>query len=271
VNYANYVEAKARLLKMAQQAFINGEDGSATEVRRHLSGKTHVVDYMKLPLSKTLRSAMTKRFPESYNQANARLVAAMAHALDVSDRVLAKAIARFTGVPGRMQYIGEKNGVHAWVDFAHTPNAFQNVLTAMQAKLRATTLSQKAKKTRPPRLIAVFGSAGLRDRRKRPVMGRIASELADYVVLTAEDPRTEDVWSIIRQLKESMRTTHAKVLSVPDRFQAIKTAITQLARRGDHIIVLGKGHEQSMCFGTTEFPWSDASAIQQVFAKWSRA
>ncbi len=114
------------------------------------------------------------------------------------------------------------------------------------------------------RVIVVFGCAGLRDVEKRPIMGRIAAELADYSILTAEDPRTEDLDAIIEAIAEGCRegggVEGQTFERVPDRGAALARAV-ELARPGDVIIACGKGHEQSMCFGETEYPWDDREAL----------
>jgi UDP-N-acetylmuramoyl-L-alanyl-D-glutamate--2,6-diaminopimelate ligase len=114
------------------------------------------------------------------------------------------------------------------------------------------------------RVITVFGSAGLRDRLKRPVMGEIAARLADITVLTAEDPRTEKAEDIIEQIASGYRRAKKsklhKLFREPDRQKAINLAIS-LARPGDVVACLGKSHEKSMCFGKIEYPWSEHQAV----------
>ena len=120
------------------------------------------------------------------------------------------------------------------------------------------------KKTSSGKLIAVFGAAGKRDKGKRPLMGKLAAKLADEVILTAEDPRSEDVNTIISQIKSGATANRGHVHSLPDRQKAIEFALT-LARKGDTIGVFGKGHEQSMNLdGRTEVPWSDHEAIMKA-------
>ena len=117
----------------------------------------------------------------------------------------------------------------------------------------------------PGRVIAVFGCAGLRDVKKRVLMGQIAAELADITLITAEDPRTEPLETIIDQTAQAMLAQGAvegrHFERVPDRGRAIYRAV-QLARPGDVVIALGKGHEQSMCFGQTEYAWDDRQAMR---------
>jgi UDP-N-acetylmuramoyl-L-alanyl-D-glutamate--2,6-diaminopimelate ligase len=96
------------------------------------------------------------------------------------------------------------------------------------------------------------------------MMGKIGTDLADLVVFTAEDPRTEDVWAIIRQMKEQLRENHDKIISIPDRQEAINFAIQKLAKKDDLVTILGKGPEKSMCYGTEETTWSDLEAVKKA-------
>lgn len=157
-------------------------------------------------------------------------------------------------IPGRMERIDEGQDFLAVVDFAHTPNALKRALEA------ARTMIWPGK-----RVIAVFGSAGLRDREKRRLMAEIGAELADLVVLTAEDPRTESLGSILHEMAQGCKSRGMiegeTFWRVMDRGRALEFGCS-LARRGDLVIACGKGHEQSMCFGTTEYPWDDRAALR---------
>ena len=183
--------------------------------------------------------------------------------LGVEPEAALDALKNFKGVPGRMERIDEGQAFTALVDFAHTPNSLRRALETV----RALTTG---------RVIAVFGCAGLRDVEKRTLMGRIAAELADITLLTAEDPRTEDLNAIIHTTAQAMRKKGAVeagageaigatpvFIRIPDRGRAIYRAV-QLARPGDILIALGKGHEQSMCFGEVEYPWDDRKAMRRA-------
>jgi UDP-N-acetylmuramoyl-L-alanyl-D-glutamate--2,6-diaminopimelate ligase len=114
-------------------------------------------------------------------------------------------------------------------------------------------------------VIVVFGCAGLRDRAKRPKMGEAAGRLADVIVLTAEDPRTEDLHGILHEIAlgcdRAGRREGRDYWKVPGRGNAIASAI-DAAEPGDLVLITGKGHERSMCFGNTEQPWSDHEAVR---------
>ena len=141
------------------------------------------------------------------------------------------------------------------IDFAHTASSLNEVLIA--ARSMAPT----------SRIIVVFGCAGLRDRDKRPVMGKVASELADIVILTAEDPRTESLAAILEEIASGCLKAGGiegeSFLQIEDRADAIRHGV-EIARAGDCVLICGKGHERSMCYGVEETPWSDRQAAMDA-------
>ena len=143
------------------------------------------------------------------------------------------------------------------MDFAHTPNGIR------QALLTARELAEG-------KLIAVFGSAGLRDVEKRKMMPEIAIGIADEIILTAEDPRTESLEGILADMAEGAVRGGGREGETfwrePDRGTAIRMAVAR-AGKGDVVIICGKGHEQSMCFGTVEYPWDDRTALRAALAE----
>ena len=189
-----------------------------------------------------------------FNISNALAAVAAARALGVDWEVIKRGIAAVELIPGRMEVIDEGQEFTAMVDFAHTPNALRRALQAGRQML-------------PPgkRLIAVFGSAGLRDVEKRRLMAETAAQLADFTMLTAEDPRTESLDGILDMMAVGCLAKGGvegeTFVRVPDRGQAIFHAC-QLAEPGDLVMACGKGHEQSMCFGRTEHPWDDREAMR---------
>lgn len=163
-------------------------------------------------------------------------------------------IANLPIIPGRMERIDEGQDFLAIVDFAHTPNALQRALEAAQLMRQANG-----------RVIVVFGSAGLRDREKRRMMAEVAAEYADISIITAEDPRTESLLGILQEMRIGAVAKGAvegeTLFLVPDRGKAIAEAC-RMAQAGDIVIACGKGHEQSMCFGSIEYPWDDREAMR---------
>ena len=189
-----------------------------------------------------------------YNVSNILAAASVAVALDLSLESIAEGAARVRSIPGRMECIDEGQNFSAIVDFAHTPNALRRALEAARTMTDANG-----------RVIAVFGCAGLRDREKRRLMGAAAGELADRIVITAEDPRTEPLDRILEEISTGLQATGREEEQdfwlVPDRGQAILQAVS-MAEAGDVVIAFGKGHEQSMCFGDVEYPWDDRRAMR---------
>ena len=203
--------------------------------------------------------AISSSLMGAYNMHNIMAAAsAVVLGLGLNLSVVQSGVERLAGVPGRMEKIDLGQDFLAIVDFAHTPNALKVALqTANRMKGQG-------------RVIAVFGSAGLRDREKRRMMAAVSLELADVTILTAEDPRTESLDDILAEMADeavkSGGVEGKNFLRVPDRGQAIRKAI-QLAQPGDIVIACGKGHEQSMCFGQTEFPWDDRTAMRAALAE----
>ena len=177
--------------------------------------------------------------------------------LGIAPQVAADGIAALQGVPGRMERIDMGQPFTAVVDFAHTPFALRAAL-------------HTARSMTGGRVIAVFGSAGLRDRQKRRMMAEESARMADVSILTAEDPRTESLDAILEEMAAAAREQGAvegeSFYRVPDRGEAIRLAV-RLAQPGDLMIACGKGHEQSMCFGTTEYLWDDRTAMKAALAE----
>lgn len=260
LNYQNYLEAKALVLKRAKTVVLNQDDQSFFKLKKQLSPKTKTIAYTAdIALPKKIREAVAVKLPEAYNQMNVRLVTAIATQLGLATAQIAQGIQEFPGVEGRMNFVPTKRGFKVVIDFAHTPNALTQALEALRKHMKVKGMTG--------RLIAVYGCAGLRDYAKRPLMGKIGVDLADLVVFTAEDPRTEDVWSIIRQMKEQLTYGHNKIVSVGDREKAIDFAINTLAKRGDLVAFLGKGPEKSMAYGKVEYPWDERAVIEQALAR----
>jgi UDP-N-acetylmuramoyl-L-alanyl-D-glutamate--2,6-diaminopimelate ligase len=191
-----------------------------------------------------------------YNVSNCLAAISAAWGLAIEQKYIRQGIAVMAGIPGRMEVIDLGQEYLAIVDFAHTPNALKRAL-------------QAARQLTKGRVIAVFGSAGLRDKEKRRMMAEISAQMADLTVLTAEDPRIESLDGILSEMAEGAREQgglEGKTFwRVADRGAAIKFAL-QMAEPGDLVISCGKGHEQSMCFGEIEYPWDDRTAMKAALA-----
>lgn len=288
--WEQYRRDKARLFEMAAEserkpgtpkgAVINAADPSAAYFRQMARGVDRVVTYaadatpadfqaqaiaygpdvtrFTLTGPGALSVAVESPLVGAFNIANILAAAAAASLLVPDPARLAGAIEagvrRMPPIPGRMERIDEGQDFLAIVDFAHTPNALRRALEAARSMIAPGR-----------RVIAVFGSAGLRDREKRRMMAEIGMELADRCVLTAEDPRTESLDAILEEMAQgAIRQGGVEgetFWRVPDRGRAVAFGCS-LARPGDVVIACGKGHEQSMCFGTVEYPWDDRAAMR---------
>ncbi len=176
-----------------------------------------------------------------YNVYNILAALAVAISQDLSIDAMQAGIASMRSVVGRMDLVDEGQDFIALVDFAHTPGALENAL-------------RSAREFTSGRVIVVFGCAGLRDVEKRPMMGEIAARLADVTVITAEDPRTEDLNAILEQIAQGAERAGGRegrdYFRLADRGEAIHFAV-DLARPGDLVMVCGKGHEASMAPSST--------------------
>ncbi len=192
-----------------------------------------------------------------FNVYNVACAATAALVLGVEPAAIQRGVATMPPVLGRMQRMDAGQPFLAVVDFAHTPVSLERALATLRPLVGEGG-----------RLIAVFGSAGLRDREKRYLMGRVSGRLSDFTVITAEDPRTEDLSEICREIERGVCdfADAAHYTVVLDRGEAIQAAV-DMARPGDVVAAFGKGHERSMCFGETEYPWSDQDAMMAALER----
>ena len=216
---------------------------SELRFRAHGPGKTF-----------TIRTALIGRYNVSNSLAALGLTV---FGLGIPVETAQRAYENMPVVPGRMEALEMGQDFLAIVDFAHTPNGIRQALST-------------AREMTHGRLIAVFGSAGLRDVEKRKMMPEIATGIADEIFLTAEDPRTESLEQILDDMAEGAQRAGGvegeTFWREPDRGTAIRKAVAR-AQKGDMVIVCGKGHEQSMCFGMVEYPWDDRTALKSALAE----
>ncbi len=186
--------------------------------------------------------------PGRFNVRNALAAFGIGRALGIDDATIARGLAATRAVPGRMERIGAF-GIDAIVDYAHTPDALENVLRA-------------ARETTKRDLIVVFGCGGDRDHGKRTQMGEIAARLADRVIVTSDNPRSEDPLAIAKAVANGYDRTHIEL----DRRRAIRRAIDE-AHAGDTVVVAGKGHETYQIVGDQTRPFDDRDEVRIAFSK----
>jgi UDP-N-acetylmuramoyl-L-alanyl-D-glutamate--2,6-diaminopimelate ligase len=191
-----------------------------------------------------------------YNVSNCLAAITVGYLRGVTPEIMAGALATFPGVPGRMERIEAGQPYMVVVDYAHTVDSLEKALSV----LRPLTAG---------RLIVVFGSAGERDRVKRPQMGKVAARLADFAVITDEDPREEDAMTILREIAAGAEAVGARegerFSCVVDRRHGIQVAL-EMARAGDVVLLAGKGHEQSIFVGKQKAPWDDPTVARETLA-----
>jgi UDP-N-acetylmuramoyl-L-alanyl-D-glutamate--2,6-diaminopimelate ligase len=186
--------------------------------------------------------------PGSFQIENALVAAGLAIATGSAPEPAFAALAQLKGAKGRLELVGERNGAPIFVDYAHKPDALAKALSALRPYVRG-------------RLVVVFGCGGDRDPGKRPMMGAVAAQLADSVVVTDDNPRSEDPALIRAQILKNSPGAR----EIPDRREAIGTSIAQL-RSGDVLLIAGKGHETGQIIGKQVLPFSDHEAVADALA-----
>ena len=184
-----------------------------------------------------------------HNVWNMTASAATVLALGISGDAVQKGLASMQEVPGRLERIPNDAGINIVIDYAHTADAMRLVLLSLRELTRG-------------RLIVVFGCGGNRDQTKRPVMGKMASLLGDFVVLTSDNPRAENPADIITQIRAGFPAHFSQFDVVPDREQAIAVALA-MARRDDTVLIAGKGHEAYQMFDHITIPFSDRDMVER--------
>jgi UDP-N-acetylmuramoyl-L-alanyl-D-glutamate--2,6-diaminopimelate ligase len=202
-----------------------------------------------------IRSRLVGR-PNVYNILAA---VATATALDLPFDAIERGVAALDGVPGRFQIVSEpRDEITVVVDYAHTDDALRNLL-------------ETARPLAAGRLITVFGCGGDRDRTKRPLMGAVAGRLSDLIVLTSDNPRSEDPLRIIEDVRrgitpDTRRDRGQQLLAIVNRREAIRKAV-ELAAPGDLVLIAGKGHERHQLVGSEVRPFDDAAVARDALSR----
>ena len=269
-----YRDAKAMLVAEAPVAVLNRDDPHFAAFRDRAAGR--VISYSMTEDADLVASRVDAR-PDGtgfdmrsaswtgrvelalsgwFNVYNALACLAMAEAESIPLELAAEALGSVRAIPGRMERIDAGQPYTVIVDYAHTPDSLAKVLRILRPMSTG-------------RLAVVFGSAGERDAAKRPLMGRIAAELADLVVITDEDPRLEDRDAVNEAIAAGARAAGARdghdLWVVADRREAIRHAIG-LMREGDVLLLAGKGHEGSIIYGTEKRWWDERQVAREELA-----
>lgn len=269
----NYAAAKAKLFKTKPKYIVLNRDDAWFEYfdvfpagfQKITYGKSAEADAritdirlfrkgteLDMLIDHQTKLELATALPGEFNAYNLAAAASAAYLLGVSLPDIMEGAANLEGIPGRFDRVDVHQPYDVVVDYAHTPDGYEKLLTA-------------AKEITKNRVILVFGSCGDRDKAKRPIMGEIAAHLADRIFLTDEESYNEDPKAIRDQVYEGIERAHgaAKTLEIPDRFEAIKKALS-IATRGDTVLITGMGHEMYRIVNGKRIPWNDAEAVKQI-------
>ena len=264
VAIVNADDARGRVLaaRVASRVvtFGRGADVHADDAAMTLDGTTATLVFAATGERVPIRT----RLIGSGHLANVLAAAATAHALGVPAVTIAAAVAAFPGVPGRLEPVPSDRGFTVLVDYAHTPDALEGILDSLRA-------------IAPGRVICLFGCGGDRDRGKRPLMAAAVGARAQLVVLTSDNPRTEDPLAIIADAEPALAasglprvadlaTVERGYVVVPDRAAAIAAAMGA-AHAGDCVVIAGKGHEDYQILGTVKVPFDDRTIARDLLAQ----
>lgn len=272
--FEHYVEAKRRLFKIAnrhglQFGVVNQQDPSAEKfVNTVANSTTYGIGTGQLSASDVTLAAdhsvytakieqdsyaIRVNIPGEFNVSNSLAAIAVGRKLGLSKAEIEKGIAALEGVQGRMNVISEGQQFRVIVDFASTPDAFERFFESVRPLTKG-------------KLIAVFGSAGRRDKAKRPVQGRIAGQNADVVIVTEEDDRDIDGATIMEAIAAGAKTAGKKegkdLFLILNREEAIGFAMTQATSKDDVVVLLGKGHELTIERADGTYPWNEADVVR---------
>ena len=266
---ADYAEAKAKLFKMCKTGIINIDSEYADIMMKDASCAVqtyaidnHTADYYATDIQITAKGTsyvlhsrqgtfnIYVPIPGKFTVYNTLAVIAGAVYFNIPMEHIIRSLAHIKGVPGRVQSFTSERGYTVLIDYAHTPDGLKNVLE---------TITEFADR----RIITVFGCGGDRDKAKRPIMGEIAAAYSDYVIITSDNPRSEEPAEIINEIEVGVKKYTKPYEKIEDRREAIKSALKQ-AEKGDVVLVAGKGHENYQILKDKTIHFDDSEVVQQM-------
>lgn len=253
-----YAQAKERLFAASRAAVINADDAYAWQMAKSCKDVTYYgTDFMSDVQCREdgVRYRMDGmeiacRVPGLFTVYNSAAAAMAARKLGVADADIVRALADFGGVDGRMEMLDTKTDFRVIIDYAHTPDGLQNVLSAVNG-------------FKTGRLIVVFGAGGQRDRGKRAQMFRVCADLADYIVITSDNPRKEDPFSIIKDILAGLNGYTTPFAVLENRRKATEFALRE-AQAGDVVLLAGKGHERYQLVGDRVLPYDEREVVFEI-------
>lgn len=252
--YERYVAAKSKLFMNAKTIVLNKDDASYELIKKKITsgGQKEKVTYGIhknsdiTPKNFLFKTSLLGEF----NTYNILAAVGVCRSLGLTDDIIRKGIQTFSPPVGRAEIVHDDE-FKVIIDFAHTPNALRQILRATKGVMDGKG-----------RLIHVFGSAGERDKGKRPQMGEASAQFADVIILTTDDPRSESVEEISDEIAVGI-TSVKKIYKIPDRQEAVNEAI-KLAAPDDFVVITGIGHVRAMPVKGKEIPWSEHEAVARA-------
>ncbi len=262
-----YFNSKMKLFSMCQMGFINIDDFRGARVKKEAKCqvKTYGIDNGCDLLAKDITiTNVGVDFKAKLGDRNERIKVDIPGRFSVYNSLAAISVALYYGcspekiktaledikVPGRSEVVPNKKELNIIIDYAHSPESLQNILQAVKTYTKG-------------RLIVVFGCGGDRDTSKRPIMGEIAGRIADYTIVTSDNPRTEDPKKIIDEIEKGVSKTKGKYEIIVDRREAIERAIN-MANKKDIIILAGKGHEPYQEINKVKYPFDERVIVKEI-------
>lgn len=267
-NMEDYFNSKLKLFEMCKIGFINADDFHVAKIKKMnlpCEIKTYGIDNACDLLAKDITVTNSSvDFKVKIGTRNERVKTGIPGRFSVYNSLAAISVATKFGVtaeeikealidvrvPGRSELVPNKKELTIMIDYAHSPESLQNILLAVKSYTRG-------------RVISVFGCGGDRDPGKRPQMGEISGNIADFTIITSDNPRTEDPEKIVKQIEEGTKKTKGKYITITDRIEAIKYAIN-MANKNDIIVLAGKGHETYQEINGKKYPFDEREIIKKI-------
>jgi UDP-N-acetylmuramyl-tripeptide synthetase len=246
--YGNKIAGNTDLRKITFGLENQSADISAGEITSSINGIKMDISLKHIARKIKIESELCGYF----NVYNILAAVGVGIAAGIDLEIISSGIRSMTGVKGRFEKTRLKNGLYSIIDYAHTPDGLENVLRTSKALL-----------PQGGRLISVFGCGGDRDKTKRKIMGKISAGIADFTIITSDNPRTEDPADIIRMIEEGFREVGIDAYSiVEDRKKAIHNAL-EMSGRNDIVLIAGKGHEDYQEFRDRKIHFSDQEIVRE--------
>ncbi|MBQ3413989.1 MAG: UDP-N-acetylmuramoyl-L-alanyl-D-glutamate--2,6-diaminopimelate ligase [Clostridia bacterium] len=271
----DYFNSKLKLFKMCNKGIVNiddlygnkipklfpeseittyGIDNPANLLAKDITITNSLVDF-KVKL--TDRNERVKvDIPGRFSVYNSLAAICVSQKFGIDPEVIKEALENIK-VPGRSELVENKKGLTIMIDYAHSPESLQNILQAVKSYTKG-------------RIISVFGCGGDRDTTKRAIMGEISGKIADFTIITSDNPRTEEPEKIVNQIESGMKKTNGKYKTIVDRTEAIKEAII-MANKKDIIILAGKGHEPYQEINGKKYPFDERIIVKEIIKELDKA